>query len=353
MGRVHRFPDAERLREPDDYEYEPTPHDDVLEKAKQHYAPRPAQDGAENITRAMSGFQELAEAPPPMSSRFDGELLEVSMGPQHPSTHGVFRMNVALDGEVVRKLKPVFGYLHRNHEKIGENTSYLGSMPYTDRLDYFCSMTNNWAYALSVEKLAGIEVPERAEYLRVILAELTRLVNHTSLLGFLLSDMGAWGTPLMYAFRERERMLDLFESLSGSRMMCDYMRFGGCRCDLPPGWMEVARKIVDGFPRFLDEFEKLITGNEILIARTQEVGKLSAELAINAGITGPGLRASGRELRHSQSRRLRHLSALQVPRPVRRPRRLLRSPDDARARNARDARRFCTRRWTNCPRARS
>ena len=108
------------------------------------------------------------------------------MGPQHPSTHGVFRMNVALDGEIVRKLKPVFGYLHRNHEKIGENTSYLGSMPYTDRLDYFCSMTNNWAYALSVEKLAGIEVPERAEYLRVILAELTRLVNHTSSLGFLL-----------------------------------------------------------------------------------------------------------------------------------------------------------------------
>jgi len=154
-------------------------------------------------------------------------------------------------------------------------------------------MTNNWAYALSVEKLAGIEVPERAEYLRVILAELTRLVNHTSLLGFLLSDMGAWGTPLMYAFRERERMLDLFESLSGSRMMCDYMRFGGCRVDLPPGWMEQARDIVDGFPGFLDEFEKLITGNEIVIARTQEVGKLSTELAINAGITGPGLRASG------------------------------------------------------------
>ncbi|HEX3818459.1 MAG TPA: hypothetical protein VHW03_09235, partial [Chthoniobacterales bacterium] len=162
---------------------------------------------------SATGFRELEQAPPRgMSSRFDGELLEVSMGPQHPSTHGVFRMNVALDGEIVRKLKPVFGYLHRNHEKIGENTSYLGSMPYTDRLDYFCSMTNNWAYALSVEKLAGIEVPERAEYLRVILAELTRLVNHTSLLGFLLSDMGAWGTPLMYAFRERERVLDLFES---------------------------------------------------------------------------------------------------------------------------------------------
>jgi NADH-quinone oxidoreductase subunit D len=202
-------------------------------------------------------------------------------------------MNVALEGEIVRKLKPVFGYLHRNHEQIGERTSYLGSMPYTDRLDYFCSMTNNWAYALSVEKLAGIEVPERAEYLRIILAELTRLQNHTSLLGFLLSDMGAWGTPLMYAFREREKILDLFESLSGSRMMCDYMRFGGCRVDAGPDWLERARRVVDDFPRFLDEFEQLILGNEIVIARTQEVGRLPAELAINAGITGPMLRASG------------------------------------------------------------
>src|SRR2546429_6651818 len=228
-----------------------------------------------------------------MGSRLEGELLEVSMGPQHPSTHGVFRMNVALEGEIVRKLKPVFGYLHRNHEKIGENASYLGSMPYTDRLDYFCSMTNNWAYALSVEKLAGIEVPERAEYLRVILAELTRLQNHASLLGVLLNDMGAWGTPLMYAFREREKILDLFESLAGSRMMCDYMRFGGGRLDADDNWLAGARKIVDRFPKFLDEFEELILGNEIVIARTQNVGKLSPELAINAGITGPMLRACG------------------------------------------------------------
>jgi NADH-quinone oxidoreductase subunit D len=237
---------------------------------------------------------EAMERPPvTMSSRLEGELLEVSMGPQHPSTHGVFRMNVALDGEIVRKLKPVFGYLHRNHEQIGEQTTYLGSMPYTDRLDYFCSMSNNWAYALSVEKLAGIEVPERAEYLRVILAELTRLQNHASLLGFLLSDMGAWGTPLMYAFREREKILDLFESLAGSRMMCDYMRFGGCRVDADDNWLAGARNIVDRFPKFLDEFEELILGNEIVIARTQNVGKLSADLAISAGITGPMLRACG------------------------------------------------------------
>jgi NADH-quinone oxidoreductase subunit D len=237
---------------------------------------------------------EAMERPPvTMSSRLEGALLEVSMGPQHPSTHGVFRMNVTLEGEIVRKLKPVFGYLHRNHEQIGEHTTYLGSMPYTDRLDYFCSMSNNWAYALSVEKLAGIEVPERAEYLRVILAELTRLQNHASLLGFLLSDMGAWGTPLMYAFREREKILDLFESLSGSRMMCDYMRFGGCRVDADDNWLARAKKIVDHFPKFLDEFDELILGNEIVIGRTQNVGKLSADLAIGAGITGPMLRASG------------------------------------------------------------
>ncbi len=166
-------------------------------------------------------------------------------------------------------------------------------MPYTDRLDYFCSMTNNWAYALSVENLAGLQVPERAEYIRVITAELTRLLNHTCLVGFLLQDMGALGTPLMYAFREREKILDLFEALSGSRMMCNYMRFGGCRCDLPAGWLEQAKLVVANYPRFLDEFERLLSENEILIARTQGVGVLPRELAVNASVTGPMLRACG------------------------------------------------------------
>jgi NADH-quinone oxidoreductase subunit D len=202
-------------------------------------------------------------------------------------------MDVVLDGERVVKLKPFFGYLHRNHEQIGQNTTYLGSMPYTDRLDYFCSLTNNWAYALAVEKLAGLQVPERAEYIRVITAELTRLQNHASLAGFLLQDMGASGTPLMYAFREREKILDLFESLTGARMMCNYMRFGGCRCDLPPGWLERARQVVARFPAFLDEYEALLNENEILLARTQGVGALPRDLAINSGITGPMLRASG------------------------------------------------------------
>jgi NADH-quinone oxidoreductase subunit D len=236
---------------------------------------------------------EVVPKTAPDDSPMDGELLEVAMGPQHPSTHGVFRMDVVLDGETVVKLKPVFGYLHRNHEKIAENTTYLGSMPYTDRLDYFCSLTNNWAYALAVEKLAGLQAPERAEHIRIITAELTRLLNHTCLGGFLLQDMGALGTPLMYAFREREKILDLFEALTGARMMCNYMRFGGCRVDLPAGWLDAAKKIVVEYPRFLDEFETLLSGNEILMARTQGVGKLSRELAVNAGVTGPMLRASG------------------------------------------------------------
>lgn len=238
--------------------------------------------GADRETMLTDGVGEGEDA-----------LLEVSLGPHHPSTHGVFRMDVSLDGERVMKLKPVFGYLHRNHEKIAEGASYLASMPYTDRLDYIGSLTNNWAYALSVEKLAGIQVPERAEYIRVVTAELTRLQNHASTIGFLTQEMGASGSPLMYSFREREKILDLFEALTGSRMMCNYMRFGGCRVDLPSGWLEQVKKVVADFPRFLDEFERLLSGNEILLARTQGVGVLRKELAIQGGVTGPILRASG------------------------------------------------------------
>ena len=241
----------------------------------------------------MSATAFKSYRPPVIDVDVDSELLEVAMGPHHPSTHGVFRMDVALDGERVVKLKPVFGYLHRNHEKIAEKASYLASMPYTDRLDYFCSLTNNWAYALAVEKLAGFEVPERAEYIRVITAELTRIQNHAASIGFLMQEMGASGTPLMYAFREREKILDLFEELTGSRMMCNYMRFGGCRVELPKGWLEKVQGILVGLPGFIDEIEALLSGNEILMARSQGMGVLPAELAVNAGITGPMLRAAG------------------------------------------------------------
>lgn len=224
---------------------------------------------------------------------FDTQTLQINVGPQHPATHGVFRMDITLDGETVIKLKPVMGYLHRNHEQIAENMSYAASMPYTDRLDYFNSMSNNFGYALTVEKLAGISVPERAEYIRVIFAELTRIVNHVSVIGFLLNDLGAFFTPLTYAFRERERILDLFEEISGSRMMCNYFRFGGVKRDLPSGMRERIKSVLANLPRFLDEFEALLTENDILCLRCQNVGVLSKELALNAGMSGPMLRASG------------------------------------------------------------
>lgn len=276
-----------------------SPEPAVNATAREHSALRPPPAASAGpLAGSACANPDSALAPAGAHARaahdaFHGDLLEVSMGPHHPSTHGVFRMQVTLDGETIVKLKPVFGYLHRNHEKIGENTTYLGSMPYTDRLDYLCAMTNNWAYALAVEKLAAVAVPERAEYLRVILAELTRLLNHVCLAGFLLQDTGASGTPLMYAFREREKVLDLFEALAGSRMMYNYQRFGGCRVDPKPEWLAAARAFVAGFPRFLDEYEDLITGNEILMARTQGIGRLPAALAVSAGVTGPMLRAAG------------------------------------------------------------
>src|SRR3989338_7923696 len=226
-------------------------------------------------------------------NNIDTETLAINIGPQHPSTHGVFRMTMVLDGETVVSLKPVMGYLHRNHEQIAENVSYAASMPYTDRLDYFNSMSNNLGYTLAVEKLANLEVPERAEYIRVIMAELTRLLNHVAVIGFLLNDLGAFFTPVLYAFRERERILDIFEEVAGSRMMCNYLRFGGVKRDLTETHLEKIKSIILRFPKFLEEFENLLTGNEILCMRTQNVGVLPAELAVNASITGPMLRASG------------------------------------------------------------
>lgn len=223
----------------------------------------------------------------------DTQTLEVNIGPQHPSTHGVFRMQVFLDGENIVSLKPVMGYLHRNHEQIAENMSYAASMPYTDRLDYFNSMSNNFGYALTIEKLANIDVPERAHYIRVIMAELTRLVNHVSVIGFLLNDLGAFFTPVLYAFREREKILDIFEEISGARMMCNYLRFGGIKTDLKPETIQRIQVILKNFPKFLEEFETLLTKNEILCMRCQNVGVLPADLAVNASITGPMLRASG------------------------------------------------------------
>jgi NADH:ubiquinone oxidoreductase subunit D len=202
-------------------------------------------------------------------------------------------MVVTLEGETVVDLEPVLGYLHRNHEKIGERNTWIMNMPFTDRLDYFNSMQNNLAYALTVEKLAGLEVPERADYIRVIMAEMNRVFSHISLLGFLMNDLGALATPLFYALETRERVLDLFEEASGSRMMCNYMRFGGVAYDLSDDWLRRAEKVTETMTRSLDELDELMTGNEIVLSRSKGVGYLSAEELISHGVTGPMLRAAG------------------------------------------------------------
>ncbi len=222
------------------------------------------------------------------------DRVVVNLGPQHPSTHGVFRAVVVMDGETILSLKPVMGYLHRNHEKIGERNTFLQNMPYTDRLDYFCSMTNNFGYALAVEKLMGVEVAERAEYIRVIMSELTRIQNHLILIGMLLNDLGTYFTPALYAFEERELILDIFEEASGSRMMCNYYRFGGVVRDIPEETLQKIKDLVfDRLPRKIDEMDRFLSENEVLVSRLKDVGVLSAEDAIRYSMSGPSLRASG------------------------------------------------------------
>ncbi len=221
------------------------------------------------------------------------QTLSVNLGPQHPSTHGVFRAVVFLDGERIVDVQPVVGYLHRGLEKLAEGRTYLQNIPLTDRLDYITSMSNNWAYVRSIERLMGVEAPERAEYARVILAELTRIQSHLISIGFLLNDLGAFFTPMLYCLEGRERILDLFEAASGSRMTCNYMRPGGLREDLPEGWLDRCQELVKWFPRYVDDLEELMTENEILVMRCKGVGVLKTDLARSYGVTGPMARASG------------------------------------------------------------
>ena len=261
------------------------------------------------VARDFAGWARIADVNPdpkggPLPDLGPGVAVDeiasdefvVSMGPQHPSTHGVFRMNMRVDGETIVALKPVMGYMHRNHEKIAERNTYLMNMPFTDRLDYLTSLGNNFGYALAVEQLLGEDSkpPERAEYIRVIMAELTRIVSHLWSIGFLLNDLGAFFTPALYAIEERELILDLFEWATGSRMMCNYCRFGGVAFDLPQGWAERARTLVeDRLPGKIDELDRLLSKNEILLDRCLGVGVITAEQAIGFATAGPVLRASG------------------------------------------------------------
>ena len=221
------------------------------------------------------------------------EPFVLNLGPVHPSTHGVFRMRVVMDGEVVVDLEPVFGYLHRGIEKLAEERTYTGIIPLTDRLDYIASMSNNFAYVTAVEKLAGIKVPERAEYIRIIMAELQRIATFLIVVGAFVNDCGAYFTPFMYMFREREKIVDLFEMVSGQRLTYNYMRIGGVSQDLPDEFLPAMDTFIETMTGYVDEFDKLLMGNEILQARSKGVGLLSKEKAINCSISGPVLRASG------------------------------------------------------------
>jgi NADH:ubiquinone oxidoreductase subunit D/NADH:ubiquinone oxidoreductase subunit C len=222
------------------------------------------------------------------------DQVVVNMGPHHPSTHGVFRAVITLEGETVMGLKPVMGYLHRNHDKIGERNTFLQNMPYTDRLDYFNSMSNNFGYALAVEKLMNIPVAERADYIRIIMAEISRVQNHLIFIGMLLNDLGAMYTPALYAFEERELILDIFEAVSGSRMMCNYFRFGGVARDISEDALKKLKDLVsERLPVKVDEMDRLLSENEVLNARLKGIKVLSAEDAVKYSVTGPVLRACG------------------------------------------------------------
>jgi NADH-quinone oxidoreductase subunit D len=223
---------------------------------------------------------------------FQTEKMSLSMGPSHPSTHGVLRLQLELDGEVVTKCEPVLGYLHRGDEKIAENMTYNQFVPYTDRLDYLAPLANNMAYAIAVEKLAKLEVPARCQAIRVITAEMARISAHLLGLGAFGIDTGAW-TVFMYSFTEREKLYKLFEELTGARFTTSYSRIGGVARDVPEGWNDRVIAFCDQFLPILEEILALLTRNRIFMDRTVGVGVISKEDAIAYGLTGPNLRGSG------------------------------------------------------------
>jgi NADH-quinone oxidoreductase subunit D len=224
----------------------------------------------------------------------------VNVGPQHPATHGVFRMVLRVDGELVVDLEPVIGYLHRGAEKLSENCDYRQALAFQDRTEYLAQFNAELCYVIAVERLMGLEVPERAEYIRVILTELNRIASHLMFMGAFSADLGVFGTLFMYAFRERERMLDLFEEISGDRMMYSYFRVGGLAWDVPEDFVERTRWMVKEARQGIADIDGLLTENEVFLARTRGIGIMTAEQAIDWGFSGPMLRASG--VRHDLRR---------------------------------------------------
>jgi NADH-quinone oxidoreductase subunit D len=220
------------------------------------------------------------------------EEIELNMGPQHPSTHGVLRLVLGLEGEVIKRVKPVIGYLHRNFEKHVENVTYPQVIPYTDRLDYLAAMNMELGYVLTVEKLLDIEVPERVEYIRVIMAELNRIASHQVAIGTYGLDVGSF-TPFLFCFRDREKIIDLFEMTCGARLLYNYLWIGGCSHDIGDEFVKATREFLDYYGSQIVELEALLTHNKIFIERTADIGVLPPEMAVGLGATGPMLRGSG------------------------------------------------------------
>jgi len=224
----------------------------------------------------------------------DSEILTINMGPSHPSTHGVLRVVLQLDGETVVKATPHVGYLHRGMEKIAENKTYHQFIPYTDRFDYLAPLSNNVGYVLAVEKLLGIEIPPRGQFLRIMICELSRIAAHLVFVGTMALDIGA-GTVFFLSFQQREYLYDIFEKLTGARFTNSYTRVGGVARDIPDGWIEMVRKFISTLPKEIDDYDRLLTRNRIWLGRTQNVGVISADDAKDFGLTGPNLRGSGVE----------------------------------------------------------
>jgi NADH-quinone oxidoreductase subunit D len=220
------------------------------------------------------------------------EEMVLNMGPQHPSTHGVLRLELQLDGEIISRVTPHIGYLHRCFEKHAEAMTYPQVIPYTDRMDYLASMYNEFGYVVAVERLLGIQVPERVDYIRIIMGELQRIASHLVALGTYGADIGAF-TPFLFAFRDREMILHLFEITCGARLLYNYMWVGGLSHDLHPDFERLTREFIKYFRPKIKEYNDLLTGNKIFIERTANVGILPVDTAINYGVTGPMLRASG------------------------------------------------------------
>jgi NADH-quinone oxidoreductase subunit D len=255
-------------------------------------------DGVASTPSPSAEHAPLTGTPPTL---FEVQEMELNFGPQHPSTHGVLRLVIRVDGEKILETKPDVGYLHRGTEKLFETETYPMGIPHTDRLDYVAAATNNHAYCLAIEKLLGIEIPRRAQLIRVILDELQRLSSHLVWLGTSGIDLGAV-TPFWYAFREREQILDFFEEYCGARLTLNCMRIGGLPFDLTAGWVERLSELLDDLPSRIDEYEQMLTDNRIWKKRTVGIGVISGEECIEWGVTGPMLRASGVEwdLRRAQ-----------------------------------------------------